>query len=242
LQKCSIYVIIFKNYQFFLERKLTLNLLGDKNILTNGEHQFTLGNDNKLNGSSNTVIGSYNTSESEHNCIFGHNNTSKALGGLSVAIGTLNKMHQNYGIALGRANIVGNPDNIIASVEHGVAIGSENKLYSPFSTAIGHRNTAMEGSSYSLLINADNTASGEKSLVGGSSSEVNSDYSIAFGYNIINNALASAAFGAWNEGKTDTAFEVGYGTSWERKNVFEVTQTGIARAYGQPVEENDLVR
>jgi hypothetical protein len=58
-------------------------------------------------------------------------------------------------------------------------------------------------------------------------------------YNATTNGIVGRKYNAAN---SSNLLELGNGTSSSRSNAFEVTDTGIARAYGAPVEDNDVVR
>ena len=71
----------------------------------------------------------------------------------------------------------------------------------------------------------------------------NGHCSLVHGWRVKSNYPYQKVFGKWNDNKQDTLLEIGCGTyAGNRKNAFEVTNTGIARAYGKPVDENDIVR
>ena len=91
----------------------------------------------------------------------------------------------------------------------------------------------------SLIVNdkgANNTASGNASFASGRYTAANGHFSSTFGNNTIANNDYSAAFGKYNIGKTSSVFEVGFGTSTIRKNVFEINEVGNVTASGDIID------
>lgn len=111
-----------------------------------------------------------------------------------------------------------------------------------YSTAEGYDTTA---SGYASLASGQNTiasghfsnASGQQasatglcSQAGGRLSIAKGDYSVALGYRARAVEDYQVAVGRFNEGKSDTVFEVGYGSMpGYEQNVFEVVQNGVIR-------------
>ena len=62
------------------------------------------------------------------------------------------------------------------------------------------------------------------------------------GYETVAGYDYQTIIGRYNNNKQETLFEVGNGSVQTPSNAFEVTETGIARAYGTPVGNNDLIR
>jgi hypothetical protein len=177
-------------------------------------------------GAGNRAYGNWDFVAGKDNLTFGKSTYTFGNGNI---VGDKDKNNDyTFSIAIGADNIVkaNSGGNCMA------AIGSGNKVYGKYGTAIGISNVLGDPSNQQL---------GGYSLVGGMESVATGEHTFTYGYNLINNSLASATFGAWNEGKADMVLELGWGSRNNRKNVFEVTNTGVARAYGTPVDDNDLV-
>lgn len=84
---------------------------------------------------------------------------------------------------------------------------------------------SVEGQNSIITNYAENTASG--------------NYSSASGFNTIASSAYQTVTGSYNNENEDALFIVGNGEE-ERSNAFEVLRDGRVRAYGTPIEDNDL--
>lgn len=96
-------------------------------------------------------------------------------------------------------------------------------------------------SNCSLTVGVGNRNAHHNSFIAGENNVARSYCGVTVGSGLLNNADYKAVFGTYNIDKSDTRFEIGNGTAENvRSNAFEVTESGIARAYGAPVGDNDL--
>ena len=114
-------------------------------------------------------------------------------------------------------------------------------------SAEGNQSFAVGGSSHAygdwaVAMGKDVTSSATAALAVNEGTQALHPHSLAAGFYTKTGAQYQAVFGKYNEGKSNTVFEVGYGSSSTRKNVFEVMTDGRAKVYGKPVEDNDVVR
>jgi hypothetical protein len=92
------------------------------------------------------------------------------------------------------------------------------------SIAVGVGTLASE---YGAAFGRNNVAAGQASMAIGQECTADYAYSFASGDGTKTRAMYQAAFGKYNEGKSDTLLEVGNGSSSSRSNAFEVSSSGI---------------
>lgn len=86
--------------------------------------------------------------------------------------------------------------------------------------------TTMAGGEYAHSEGFETCADGTASHSAGCGTKANSDFSHASGYCTQTNRISQFVIGEYNEGKSNTLFEVGKGSDSHRENAFEVLETG----------------
>lgn len=171
--------------------------------------------------------------------VFGAGN--RAYGDWNFIVGKDSKTTSRGSFAFGGKNYVGDPSTPNKYL-WSMAVGSLNVIGSDYSFAAGSKNN-LSGS-YSMGLGYDNIlrsasakAIGNSNLIGDSGG-----YSIAVGNGLLINLPLQIALGNYNTpGDANTLLVLGNGAADNaRSNAFEVTKSGIARAYGTPVGDNDL--
>jgi hypothetical protein len=165
-------------------------------------------------GSTYTTAGTY--------IIDGNGNTIGEFTANAVTIGSRLSPYSTglKSMVLG-VDCVAGGNNSFAEGRNTQAIGTESHAegYVTFATGIG-----------SHAQGRGTTASGNYSHAGGYGSTAEGFASHAGGYNTIAGTSYQAVFGAYNNNKSNTLFEVGNGTSVSaRSNAFEVTSDGSIR-------------
>lgn len=206
-----------------------------------GEASIAIGDNNNVSGK-NSVAGGVN---SRANGLFSQaiGQAVEASGQASAAIGFSTKSSGVASFAEGDRNI--------ASGRGSHAEGTRNTASGNGAHAEGYMSDPAIGS-YGLASgvgshteNVNNIASGIGSHAGGCYSVARGDYHFVHGSYLISSdtGTTQAVFGKYNADNVSAVFVVGNGTAENaRSNAFEVTYTGIARAYGTPVGNNDLIR
>ena len=163
---------------------------------------------------------------------------ANASGFQSAAFGGTRYDYINYG-----------PDGTDGdSAANGSTVNSSANAYNRTPTsAEGNQSFAVGGSSHAygdwaVAMGKDVTSSATAALAVNEGTQALHPHSLAAGFYTKTGAQYQAVFGKYNEGKSNTVFEVGYGSSSTRKNVFEVLMDGRAKVYAAPVEDNDVVR
>jgi hypothetical protein len=208
-----------KSYAFGTQNKVSNNSCG------------AFGTLNKVLKPASVAIGYNNTLDSDRGFTAGFNNN--ASGNAVIVLGNDNTTNKDKAVAIGTNNTV--------TFDSGCAIGNYHTV-NAMGVAMGLKNTI--NAHYGVAINSANTIgqNATNSFVGGQNSVVNAYKAFGFGEAVIVNTPAGAAFGSYNKGDSGNAFEIGRGDSNNRRNIFEVTTSGIARAYGTPKDDYDLIR
>jgi hypothetical protein len=168
------------------------------------------------------------------------------------------------------SSIIGGYQNRNTNGHRSLIAGRDNTNTAYYSIVAGYNNTnnATEGTVFgynntnngqrAIVTGDTNTNSGGRSAISGGSNQ-NTAYDVVIGgYGNNNTARGGALFGVGNTNWSENAliagkynnpksnnflFQLGNGTgSNSRSNAFEVTKDGIARAYGTPKSDNDLIR
>lgn len=111
----------------------------------------------------------------------------------------------------------------------------------------GFNNTNGENATRSIVAGVVNKNYGPSSAIFGEGNVNNAANSMLFGRYLVNNDSYSIIIGRGNNLNSHALFQIGngWGTSptsnTNRSNAFEVTSDGIARAFGKPVGDYDLV-
>lgn len=140
-----------------------------------------------------------------------------------------------YGTAAGRQSFVGGYYSNAFGYRAGTGVANYANAFGNQSYCGGQG--ALAFGMFSLALGQNAIALGERSVASGSNA-------VTLGYEAMaataySNALGAftktgrqyqTALGCYNEGKSDTLLEVGNGSSSARKNVFEVTTSGVAKA------------
>lgn len=167
-----------------------------------------------------------------------------ALGNRTVNLGKGNVTAANYSLTLGTANINNGNSSIVTGNQNIVKSGYHH-LVTGISNIITENSDVPTNSN--LLV-----GTGNKMLNAFSSAIIGADcvleqggYKAVIGLGLkttVNNQLGKLVIGKYNSQNTNAVFEIGNGTADNaRSNAFEVTNTGIARAYGTPTSSNDLI-
>lgn len=171
--------------------------------------------------------------------VFGAGN--RAYGDWNFIAGKDSKTTSRGSFAFGGKNYVGDPSNP-SKYLWSMAVGGSNIIGSDYSFAAGSKNHLS--SSYQIGLGYDNILRSNSAKAIGNSNIIdnNGNYSIAIGNGLRITQPSQIALGNYNTpGDANTLLVLGNGASeTARSNAFEVTKTGIARAYGTPVGNNDL--
>lgn len=169
------------------------------------------------------AIGSANSITTPYSLASGHNNSISIHGDASAVIGLNNILQASYSLLVGKGNSITNNGNDAFSsaaigegntlnTSYGYALGRNNKIRNPYSVAIGESN---------IIVN---------------------EFSITIGRGLITREAGQIVLGKFNEDKISNCLLVlGNGADGiHRSNAFEITNTGVARAYGTVSSSNDL--
>lgn len=118
--------------------------------------------------------------------------------------------------------------------DYSIAMGFETNSDGRYSFASGYKSRAA--GNYSTAIGIDTYAWGESSFSSGRNTQAG-HYAAAFGYGVYASTQYSLACGLYNSPKNENVFEVGYGSSNSRFNIFEVVKTGQVYAHGLDINE-----
>lgn len=213
--------------------------IGSSNSVTNN-NSIAIGTNNEVTSNASMAFGIGNQVTKENGIAGGYYNT--VTGYRAVAFCYKNTVEGNESIAAGLSNKIllpteGNSDacavfgyNNTLTYPASFAANKNNTILSSASAAFGDGNTIT--SSTGFAIGRHNKNNAWLSFVGGDESETNVHGCFVFGANVIkSNVEWSAAFGRYNENKTNTIFEVGNGYKNAdgtilRRNAFEVTSSG----------------
>ena len=216
---------------------------GSGNLLNieNGERQDSI--TQKYTGIVDaTHFGNTNTGESA--AVFGEsneNNANRVLMG-----GKLNRTSTKEGVQPAKESLIvgiGNGRGIHPTPEIDGIEGMSLIVAGSNNTNIKDDRVGAPNPDNAIVSGLNNVNKGREAIVSGYKVINLGMRSIVVGEQLINNYNYDykAVFGKFNESKSDTLFEIGNGTDNARSNAFEVTNTGIARAYGTPMDANDLI-
>lgn len=231
--------------------KLDQEAYNDTISKVSGIQSYVFGAGNRAYGDWNFIMGKDSKTCSRAAYIFGGKNYvgNPNDGNMylhSMAVGSLNTINSTNSFAAGTENTITNSDG-------GMALGISNVVNAGGSDAIGISNTV--NGAYSAAVGSNNIASGQYGTVLGVGNELQSTYNFALGVSNTVRGNYSGAFGVglktywnkqyalgtYNDFNSDTVLEVGNGDdNSHRSNAFEVTRTGVARAYGTISDDNDL--
>lgn len=234
-----------------------------------GSYSFSIaiGENNEVTSRSGSALGVRNEVSGQGSVALGGENN--VTGSYSLAAGSRSSATGIYSVAVGQAATASNQASFAAGISTlssgvaSVAEGDRAVASGRGAHAEGTRNTASgngahaEGfmsdpaiGSYGLasgvgshVENVNNIAKGVGSHAGGCYSIAQGAYHFVHGSYLISSdtGAVQAVFGKYNADDVSAVFVVGNGTAENaRSNAFEVTHTGIARAYGTPVGDNDL--
>ena len=217
-----------------------------------GDWSFVTGKDNTVYSNRAFISGGANISQAiddegnfikektnagRFNAIFGNNNTFKSSNTLK------------------ESNLIAGGSNTV-DTERSIVVGYNNNVTGSFDAIFGSTNVIS--ADYSLTGGRNHVVSGGSHLVAGSGNEVSGQYNIASGQDNQNlgwnsavigrelivgkNHTSQIILGQYNDNKSDTVLEIGWGNPDNRKNVFEVLQDGRAKVQTAPTENNDVLR
>ena len=226
---------------------------GDKTNTAAGNQSFVTGCGNYTAGDWSFVTGKDNTVYSNRAFVSGGANRSQAIdsGGNPLEektnLGRFNAIFGNNNTF--KSSNTSNESNLIAGgsntvdTEKSVVVGYNNNVAGHYDAIFGFTNTVT--ANYSLTGGQGHVVNGAYHLVAGSNNNVSGQYNIASGQDnenlgwngaVIGRGLivgkdhtAQTALGQYNNNKSDTVFEIGWGSSDNRKNVFEVYKDGLVK-------------
>lgn len=239
---------------------------GDKTNTAAGGQSFVTGCGNYTAGDWSFVTGKDNTVYSNRAFVSGGANVSQAVdsvGNLLEAktnIGRFNAIFGNNNTFKSsdtskESNLIAGGSNT-ADTERSVIVGYNNNVAGHYDAVFGLKNVV--NADYSLTGGQNNIVSGGSHLVAGSGNKVSGQFNIASGQDnknlgwngaVIGRELivgeghtAQTVLGQYNDNKSNTVLEIGWGSSDNRKNVFEVLQDGRAKVKAAPIQDDDVVR
>lgn len=150
----------------------------------------------------------FNTSLAFNIIAFKKSNSSNDKGDYSLSMGQNSNSLKNFALTIGRSTA--------AAGIGAIALGNQSIAYGLYSIALGFMSAAI--SPYSLALGSRSIAAHDYSIVMAGYGRSGTAYQTSVGY--------------CNEGKSNTIFEVGYGVTTARKNIFEVTTSGNVTSTG----------
>lgn len=239
---------------------------GDKTNTAAGNQSFVAGCGNYTEGDWSFVTGKDNTVYSNRSFVSGCANVSQAIdseGNLleeKTNVGRFNAIFGNNNTF--KSSDTSNESNLIAGgsntvdTERSIVVGYNNNVEGHYDAIFGFKNAV--NADYSLTGGRNHIVNGGFHLVAGSDNEVSGQFNIASGQDnknlgwngaVIGRELivaeghtAQTVLGQYNDNKSDTVLEIGWGSSNNRKNVFEVLQDGRAKVKAAPIQDDDVVR
>lgn len=239
---------------------------GDTTNTAAGNQSFVAGCGNYTAGDWSFVSGKDNTVYSNRAFVSGGANVSQAINsegnlleektnvGRFNAIFGNNNVFKSSGLAR-ESNLIAGGSNTV-DTERSIVVGYNNNVTGSFDAIFGFTNVIS--ADYSLTGGRNHVVSGGSHLVAGSGNEVSGQYNIASGRDNQNlgwnsavigrelivgkNHTSQTVLGQYNDNKSDTVLEIGWGNPDNRKNVFEVLQDGRAKVQTAPVDIDDVVR
>ena len=224
---------------------------GDKTNTAAGNQSFVTGCGNYTAGDWSFVTGKDNTVYSNRAFVSGGANVSQATdsgGNLleeKTNIGRFNAIFGNNNTF--KSSNTSNESNLIAGgsntadIERSIVVGYNNNVAGHYDAIFGFTNVIS--ADYSLTGGRNHVVSGGSHLVAGSGNEVSGQYNIASGQDnnnagwnsaVIGRGLivgedhtAQTILGQYNDNKSNTVLEIGWGDPDNRKNIFEVYRDGV---------------
>ena len=189
-----------------------------------GRWNFAAGKDAKTYQRASIALG--------NGCTAGDINKPNAYGSIAMGIGTTST---GYGsLAIGTQTI--------ASALGSFAFGTRSSVDADYAAAGGVDTAVHAGAAFGFGTGCVINSTAASGATFGSRNVLNATHTYAFGQDLECNGAYCVAIGHWNVGSEDNYFEIGKGTTASnRLNAFEVTKTGVARSYGTPSGDNDLV-
>lgn len=190
------------------------------------------GKANKAGGGGSHTEGHNNTNNAHYAHVEGHNNTANQIGAENMyghIEGNNNVLNGRYGHIEGQENHIGDvnggPQLVHIEGKGNKVFGSEGYIH-----AEGRNNTVTKACAAHVEGDANTIESDAHwSHAGGKSNVVSHEGAFAHGKGLKTGAQYQTVVGQYNEGKSDTIFEVGSGTESSRKNAFEVLSDGTIR-------------
>lgn len=221
-----------------------------------GVQSYVFGAGNRAYGNWNFIAGKDSKTTSRGSFAFGGknyvgdpSNVNKYL--WSIAIGSLNTVGSPNTFAAGTENTVNGDSAVVLGRGNNVSttgyvMGISNTVSGDYSVALGNMNNLT--ASWSSVLGSANTVSGRSGKAVGESNSVQGGYAIAIGNGLNVPYNFQIALGKYNAPmSSDILLAVGNGSGTsgaadEKSTAFEITNTGIAKVYGAPVGNNDVVR
>ncbi len=180
-----------------------------------------------------------NTNNGNNAAVFGYSNVNNNTGDRSILLGRYNTNSASNNLIAGQENTVNKHHNIVAGVDNMIEVG--------YSMVSGYQNTAgtESGYVYALIVTGrENNVQSSFSIVAGKENSTTVPEGVIIcGYGNIADESHQILCGHYNKPTAFSLLSVGNGVSdANRSNAFEVLSTGVARAYGTPVGNYDLIR
>jgi hypothetical protein len=189
----------------------------------------------EVDGDGNLIFEATNVGR--FNAIFGNNNTFKSSNTLK------------------ESNLIAGGSNTV-DTERSIVVGYSNNVSGYYNAVFGLGN--IVNADRSLIGGEKNTINGAYHLAAGSNNEVSGQFNITSGQDNNNAGWSSAAIGKglvvgkgytgqtilgqYNDNKSNTVLEIGWGDPDDRKNIFEVYKDGVVKTEKGILSTEEYVR
>ena len=226
---------------------------GDTTNVIDGNQSFTVGCGNYVAGDWTFVAGKDNNVYSNRAFVSGGKNVSQAIrydGNLleeKTNVGRFNAIFGDNNTFKSantkrESNLIAGGSNTV-NTERSIVVGYSNNVIGSYDAVFGLGNTVS--ANHSLIGGEKNTINGACHLAAGSNNEVSGQFNITSGQDNKNAGWYSATIGKglivkeghtaqtvlgyYNDNKSDTLLEIGWGSKDAPKNIFEVYKSGIVK-------------
>lgn len=214
-----------------------------------GEYGISLGHGNKGTFNNSLLLGNNLTDSATGQIVFGNGAAKPNIKAL-ISVVTAKKDEVAYiEKETGDAYLLQN-----LKVEKEISTPSKIESFDSViksSLNVGLNNTlsgdyTLSSPQSSLVIGQGNIVAGKNSLVAGNSNNTSLNHQFAFGMSLdtgsANTAPSTTVVGFYNDPVSGDVFQVGAGTSTNRRNAFRVLQDGRARVFSKAKEDGDILR
>ena len=200
------------------------SIVGGHNNTNKGNNSLVVGYDNDNTGGQNIIAGQYWNVTGSHNLVAGDsrsNSVEQTISGSYNIVGGLgNSTNNNTNIIGGESNKVYADRSVVGGAWNEVAM--RGGLVAGVSNIIGStdidKNTWFAG----VIAGQSNRVTGLKTITSGYNNQAKADSALTIGSNLINSSPNSITCGAYNTELSNTLFNVGNGSSSERKSAFAI--------------------